>query len=80
MTRWKMPTLLVHLCSCSVSINSEMKHEVQHQKNRLQSYHLGWCYLRVFHLINCYIWSSPFSTTEQILLPPLKCEKEIDKR
>lgn len=42
----------------------------------MQSYHLGWDHLRVFHLINCYIWINSLSTTEQFLLFPLKCEKK----
>lgn len=45
-------------------------------KAMMQSYHLGWDHLRVFHLINCYIWINSLSTTEQFLLFPLKCEKK----
>lgn len=45
-------------------------------KAMMQSYHSGWDHLRVFHLINCYIWINSLSTTEQFLLFPLKCEKK----
>lgn len=41
-----------------------------------QSYHSGCDHLRIFHLINCYIWINSFSTTEQFLLFLLKCGKK----
>lgn len=44
-------------------------------KAMMQSHHSGWDHLRVFHLINCYIWINSLSTTEQFLLFPLKREK-----
>lgn len=46
----------------------------------MQAYHSGWGHLKVFHLINCYIWINSLSTTEQFLLFPLKREKKNQQK